>query len=178
MSSEVTPLQWHQVDFNAGVVRLEPGTTKSGEGRTFPFGVLPELEAVLRRQRAYTDEIERSGRCVVRWVFHRNGRQIKDFRGAWRSACEKGKVLGADGRHKVPHDFRRTAVRNLERAGVPRSVAMKLVGHKTESVYQRYAIVAEQDLTEGVEKLAHYAQNGGNAPLPFPKGTVSGTKAG
>lgn len=55
---------------------------------------------------------------------------------------------------KLVHDFRRTAVRNLERAGVPRSVAMKLTGHKTESIYRRYAIVSETDLAEGVEKLA------------------------
>jgi integrase len=55
---------------------------------------------------------------------------------------------------RIPHDFRRTAVRNLERAGVPRSVAMKLTGHKTEAVYRRYAIVCEADLTEGLKKLA------------------------
>lgn len=60
---------------------------------------------------------------------------------------------------RIPHDFRRTAVRNLERAGVPRSVAMKLTGHKTESVYRRYAIVCEADLTEGLKKLAAHEES-------------------
>jgi integrase len=67
----------------------------------------------------------------------------------WRGACERAGVPG-----RLVHDLRRTAVRNFERAGVSRSVAMKLTGHKTESIYWRYAIVSEADLAEGVRKVA------------------------
>jgi integrase len=104
---------------------------------------------MVRWQRAATDAFQRETRRIVPWVFHRDGEPILSFHHAWRRACREAGVPG-----RLFHDLRRTAVRNLERAGVPRSVAMKLVGHKTESVYRRYAIVAESDLREGVEKLA------------------------
>src|SRR5262249_43220872 len=55
-------------------------------------------------------------------------------------------------------DLRRTAVRNLERAGVSRSAAMKLTGHLTESIYRRYAIMDAGMLREAAVKLAaHHA---------------------
>jgi integrase len=85
---------------------------------------------------------------VVPWVFHRRGERIKDFRHAWLTACKKAGVPG-----RVPHDFRRTAVRNLVRAGVSEKIAMTMTGHKTRSVFDRYDIVDEQDLAEAARKL-------------------------
>jgi len=145
---EVLSLQWRQVDLAAGVVRLEPGTTKNDEGRTFPVADLPELAELLKRQRELTSALERASGSIVPWVFHRSGQPIRNFHDAWREACKRAKVS------RLFHDLRRTAVRNLERASVPRSVALKLTGHKTESIYRRYAIVSERDLAEGVAKLA------------------------
>jgi integrase len=160
---EILSLQWRQVDFPAGMVRLDPGTTKNDEGRTFPFGVLPELAAVLHAQKQRTEAVQHATDQIIPWVFHREGKPIRNFRKAWDNACEAAGVPG-----RWFHDFRRTAVRNLERSGVPRSVAMKLTGHKTESIYRRYAIVSESDLSEGVRKLAALSH-----PQEAPSGRVT-----
>jgi integrase len=146
---EVLGLTWDRVDFAAGVGRLDPDTTKNDDGRTFPFGRHPELADLLREQRAHTEAVQKRLGAIVPWVFHREGKPIRDCHTAWRSACRRA---GCPGR--IFHDLRRTAVRALERAGVARSVATKLTGHKTEAVYRRYAIVSESDLGDGVAKLA------------------------
>jgi integrase len=158
LTGEARRLEWRQIDFAAGIARLEPGTTKNRDGRTFPFAVLPELAAVLREQRERTRQVERQTARIVPLVFHQEGEPIgkKALRLAWKRAIKAARL--AD---RIPHDFRRTAVRNLERAGVPRSVAMKLTGHRTESVFRRYAIVAENDLAEGVAKLANLRERDG-----------------
>ena len=114
--SEVLSRQWHHVDFRAGWLRLEPGDTKNGKGRLFPL--TPELQEVLERQRARTQAMEQATGQIIPWIFHRNGGRIVDFRVSWKNACTKAGVPG-----RIPRDFRRTAVRNLERAGVPRSDA-------------------------------------------------------
>ncbi len=143
--SEVQPLQWPQVDFGAGTVRLEPGMTKNDEGREFFF--TEELRSLLEEQRAKADELKRRG-IICPLVFHRDGKPIKAFRRSWKTAC---RLAGLPGR--IPHDFRRSAVRNLVRAGISETVAMKMTGHKTRSVFERYNIVSEGDLREASRKL-------------------------
>ena len=103
------------------------------------FWLIPELRAVLEQQHAAILALQKTTGTIIPWVFHhRGGQRITTFARAWRTAVKKA---GCPGR--IPHDFRRTAVRNLERAGVSRSAAMKMVGHKTEAIYRRYAIVSE-----------------------------------
>ena len=115
------------------------------------FPLTPELEAALRRRRALTTSFQRKGGSIVPWLFHRDGEPVAYavLLAAWRAAC---KAAGLPGRYL--HDMRRSAVRNLERAGVPRSAAMAMVGHETESIYRRYAIVDEAMLREAAVKLA------------------------
>lgn len=169
---EVLGLRWKNVDLRAGTVRLEPGTTKNEEGRTFPLNaeLRQLLDERLEAQRLTTHRtkvvaLTHDGEACV--FTKKNGRPITTFRKRWHSAVRaigvpdrvvkkklaNGKVVERRLPGLLVHDFRRTAVRRLERAGVARSVAMKLVGHKTESVYRRYAIVSESDLREAVEKL-------------------------
>ena len=154
VKSEILTRQWAHVDLQSGWLRLEPGETKNTEGRQFPL--TPDLRAVLERQRERTLVIERATGTIIPWIFHRSGTPIRSFRRAWVAVCKQAGLSD-----RIPHDFRRTAVRNLERAGVPRSTAMKMVGHKTESIYRRYAIVDEAMLKEGATKLQtlHDAQS-------------------
>ena len=137
--------------------------------------MVPPLADSLREQRERTSAIEREQSCIIVPVFHRNGKPILSYVRAWKAAC---KAAGLTGR--LVHDLRRTAVRNLERAGVSRSVAMKLTGHKTEAVYRRYAITSAADLSEGVAKLAvlHNATAGARRMLPFVTGTKRAQSAG
>lgn len=148
--NEILTRQWRHVDLERGILRLESTDSKNKHGREFPLYALPELRGVFAEQRERVSEIVRTTGQIIPWVFvSPAGAPLVDFRNAWRTAC---RLAGVPGR--LLHDCRRTAVRNLERAGVPRSTAMKLTGHKTDAIYNRYAIVDSAMLEEGVAKLA------------------------
>lgn len=134
---EILNLRWRQVDMKGRTVNLDPGTTKNDQPRTIPLA--RELVKALRALKAIHDLNWLDGESV----FTRNGKRIRTFYVAWKSACKRSGVSG-----RLFHDLRRTAVRNMVRAGVPERVAMAISGHKTRSIFDRYNIVSERDLHE------------------------------
>jgi integrase len=148
--SEICGLTGGHVDLENSTVRLEAGETKNDEGRTVYLD--DELREVFENQRA----ARKSSRKLMPYVFPNedgNG-PIKDFRGAWSKACEEAGIG-----KKLFHDFRRTAVRNMVRSGVPEGVAMRVSGHRTRSVFERYNIVSDADLRLAAQTQEAYLES-------------------
>ncbi|BCA56674.1 putative Phage integrase [Nitrospira sp. KM1] len=161
MQSEVLQLDLGHVDLNAGTLRLDPGMTKNGEGRV--VYLTPAVAGVLAEQVERVKALSRKLDRVIIPLFPNprqgrwQGNRLRDFRKAWTTACAKVGLIGM-----IRHDFRRSAVRNLVRSGVPETVAMKITGHKTRSVFDRYNIVNDGDLREAAKKL--HGHNLGTVP--------------
>jgi integrase len=140
--SEVATLTWADVDLRGGTIRLRAAHSKNKRPRIVKL--TGELLALVERRAA-----RRLLDCPL--VFHHDGRPLRDFRTLWASSCSAAGVAGV-----LFHDLRRSAVRNMVRAGVPERVAMAVSGHRTRSVFDRYNIVSEDDLTAAaVQTLAY-----------------------
>ena len=148
--SEIASLQWADVDMLGKVIRLRPGHSKNGQGRLLTLeGDLWNIIARQWSSRQYKNPDKTIG--ISGLVFHRKGKPIGFIGKSWVSACKAAKVSG-----KLFHDLRRTAVRNMVRAGVPERVAMSISGHKTRAIFDRYNIVSEDDLRKAMGDTQAY----------------------
>ncbi len=156
--SEIAGLKWSQVDLHQGIVGLEVGETKNDEARSVYLD--DELKEVFNMQW----ERRKKSKTLIPYVFpNKTGTdKIKRFDKTWKKACQDAKI-GI----RLFHDFRRTAVRNMVRSGIPERVAMMISGHKTRSIFDRYNIVNDQDLKLAAQKEEAY--------LKSQTGTISGT---
>lgn len=147
--SEISNLPWKQVDLNQGIVRLEPGETKNEDGRTV------YLDEELKEIFLFQKKTRKNEAQLTPYVFpNKDGNeQIRDFRHAWNNACQDAGIG-----KKLFHDFRRTAVRNMVRSGIPERVAMMISGHKTRSVFDRYNIVNDTDLKLAAQRQEAYLE--------------------
>jgi integrase len=172
---EVLALKWDALDESAAVVSFH--STKTDQPRKVPYALLPQLRAVIERRMTVRAQLERAG-IISPWVFcfeqpvmirghvyHRAGDPL------FKPTGERGLLSmlrtnldAACGLAKVPrlllHDLRRSAARNLERAGVPRSVA-RMIGGWSDRMYSRYAIGAESELETALAKVGDYLRERG-----------------
>ena len=147
---EVATLTWADVDLRSGVIRLRAAHSKNKRPRVVILR--GELRAVLERRAA-------ARRLDCPLVFHRDGQPVRNFRKAWRAACEAAGLTG-----QLFHDMRRSAIRNMVRAGFPERVAMAVSGHRTRSIFDRYNIVSEADLAAAAEQTLAYVEAKREAP--------------
>ncbi|MBM3218296.1 MAG: site-specific integrase [Candidatus Rokubacteria bacterium] len=171
---EITTLEWRDVDLDAGTITLRREESKNKQPRVVPFLVVPDDggltifgalgELVAKRVKART--VAGDG---ARFVFHRNGRRLRDFRGAWEAACVAAGRPGL-----LFHDLRRSAERNLVGAGIDQRVAMAVTGHQTIAVFQRYRIVSDDDVKAALQRV-QAPRNGPENGTPIGRERDPGT---
>jgi integrase len=139
---EISQLTWAAFDRETSTLVLPGRSAKTRKPRKLVLeGVYREI--IARRLSA------RRLDCPL--MFHRHGKPMGAFRKAWANACKKVGVSGL-----LFHDLRRTAVRNMIRAGIDKTVAKKISGHRTDAVFDRYNITSDEDIRDAMQKNEVY----------------------
>jgi integrase len=172
---QIASLTWADVDRNAGVIVARAENVKNG--RAHKIALEAELAEIIERRWAARDYKTTDGNSAVsQYVFHLDGRPVGDFRKAWASTCKaaglvkpkldhngKPVTITVDGQKaavvlpsRLFHDLRRSAVRNMVRAGVREGVAMSISGHRTRAIFDRYNITSDEDLRQAVRQTTEH----------------------
>lgn len=141
---EIRALTWDTLDRETWTLRLHARDAKTRRGRA--IALAGEVRAIIER-RVQARRLD----CAL--IFHRGGKPFGDFRKVWNRACREVGIAG-----RLIYDLRRTAVRNMVRAGVDPAVAMKISGHRTRNVFDRYNIINEDDIRQAVLKTDAYVE--------------------
>src|SRR5262249_22999320 len=164
---EIAKLAWCEVDREGQRITFRREHAKNGQPRVIPF--VGSLAEIIERRWEAREYKAPAGPGISALVFHRQGNRIADCRKRWPAAgiaagrsrpttAQLGRpVVTREGRPVMRpalifHDLRRSAVRNLVSAGVDQTVAMKITGHRTVSVFQRYRIVSDDDVLAALER--------------------------
>jgi len=143
---ELLKLHRDWVDLPEGVIHVKGRTTKNKRPKTVP--IYGDMKAWLEMQLAQCAAVAPKEKRLFVWE---DGSPVKDFRGSWEVAC---KAAGLP--ELLFHDLRRTAVRNMIRAGVPAKVAMEISGHRTPAMLWRYDITDTRDVVEAGKRTGEY----------------------
>jgi integrase len=144
--SEIASLAWEDVDGDC--IRLRAENAKNGTARLIPLE--GELSELIARRKAARQVKVKDTVMLASLIFHRKGLPIREFRKSWKTACTKAGI------RRLFHDLRRSACKNMVAAGVPQVTAMQVSGHKTDSMFRRYAICSESDLRTALRTTQQY----------------------
>lgn len=140
-------ITWGMVSKDCQEIELPGEITKNRDPLTLPLvGIgLKEVSALLKK------------------MFRKEGPVFDNtnFRKEWATACHKLGLGVKDGwryHGLTPHDFRRSAARNLRRAGVTEDVAMSITGHKSRTIFSRYNITDTADIHDALVKVGQYSK--------------------
>jgi integrase len=141
-TGETKALTWADFDRETWTIRLHARDSKNRKGRAIPLE--NELRQIVERRLS-------ARRMDCPYIFHRQAQQMGEFRKVWKRACQEAGLTG-----KTPHDFRRSAVRNMIRAGVNPDIARQISGHRTAAIFSRYNIISEADLRQALQRTSDY----------------------
>jgi integrase len=168
--SEPMKITMDRIDQVDGLILLDPKDVKARKYRDpWPYRGHALLNAVVERQLAMKRKLElQLGIIIPTLFFWPNGRPIKDVDYHWKRACRAAGFPGM----RI-HDWRRAAARDALKATGDRKLARRLIGVRTDAIFDRYAIVEAGDVLDAVHKLSRVQEDRGaseaQAVLMFEK---------